>query len=70
MTTSVNASPTLTPQTITPSTLNVVPTTVNCGEVSYTLSQSLNFVTLDITAMTITVISTNNLDVGIYDLYL
>jgi hypothetical protein len=69
MTTSVLVSPTLTPQTITPSTVNV-PATVNCGAINYALNQSLSFVTLDTTSMTLTVVSTYNLDVGTYYLEL
>ena len=69
MTTSVLVSPTLTPQTITPSTVNVL-ATVNCGAVNYALNQSLSFVTLSTTSMTLTVVSTNNLDVGTYYLEL
>lgn len=67
MTTSVNVSPSLAPQTINPSTVNVA-ATVNCGAISYALDQVLSFVILDTTAMTITVVSTNNLDVGTHNL--
>ena len=65
MTTSVNVSSTLAPQTFSASTLN---TATNCGTVTYTLNDTLSFVTLS--ELSITVVSTNAADVGIHYLAL
>ena len=61
MTTSVNVTSTLAPQTFSASTLN---TAVNCGTVTYALNDTLSFVSLS--GQSITVISTNAADVGVH----
>ena len=61
MTTSVNVSPSLTPQTFSASSLN---TATNCGTVTYALNDTLSYVTLS--GLSISVVSTNSADVGVH----
>ena len=61
MTTSVNISPTLAPQSITQCT---VATNINCGSITYALDNTYPFLTFDSVAKNLTAISTDPNDIG------
>ena len=67
MVTSVNVSPTLSPQSITECT---VVANIDCGTVSYALDNTYPYVTYDSSAKTLTAISTNVADIGVHNIYL